>query len=390
MSKKILDKNRTLAKVASALLIVVIIICGAMVYRSNLPSPGQVHLDAGLKLIADNQAIPAVKELEDAVKLDPKLLQGWQLLGDIYLEGHRYASALAALDHVKSLSPTTPLVNEKIAKAEYTVGNTRDALAAADEELKTNPNSVIAHSVAADCLQSLGEGKPLLVHLRKLIEMNPTDVKAQARLARMLVKMKEYEEANPVIDKIIQLDPNYPESYGLRGEIIYDQEHSASGLIKAEEYFMQAHQRSPKAVPPMLFLGRVYTAQHRAPEAIKILLSAVILLPKRADLYFALAAAYDQAGKSSEAASARVTFEELRFALDTAQAKEKQLTSDPDNVDKLLEISLLYIKLDMLEKAENLLLQAHSIKKDDPRLEEAMKSLHKRAYEITATRKKTG
>ena len=121
-----------------------------------------------------------------------------------------------------------------------------------------------------------------------------------------------------------------------------------------------------------------------------MLRSAIILLPKRADLYFALAAAYDQVGKISEAAAARVTFEELRLAFDTAKAKEKQLTSDPDNVDKLLEISLLYIKLDMLEKAENLLLQAHSIQKDDPRLDEAMKSLHKRASEITTTRKKTG
>ena len=95
------EKRSNLPKIVIGLVIVAGIIWGIMTYRLAQVSPGQVHLESAIKLIQENQAVPAVKELEEAVKLDPKLVQGWQMLGDIYLEGQRFASALTALEHVK-------------------------------------------------------------------------------------------------------------------------------------------------------------------------------------------------------------------------------------------------------------------------------------------------
>ncbi len=62
------------------------------------------HLQAGIDADKPRQFEVAISEFRKVTELDPKLTAGFVNLGEVYMETHDYASAIAPLKHALELS----------------------------------------------------------------------------------------------------------------------------------------------------------------------------------------------------------------------------------------------------------------------------------------------
>jgi tetratricopeptide (TPR) repeat protein len=74
----------------------------------------------------------AIRANEEAVKLDPELLEAWQNLGQCYMEAGQFEKAIASLEKVLRLGPGIPDTRYLLGLAHFKLGNQSAALEQCD------------------------------------------------------------------------------------------------------------------------------------------------------------------------------------------------------------------------------------------------------------------
>ena len=86
------------------------------------------HLQAGIDADKQRQFEVAISEFRKVTELDPKLTAGFVNLGEVYMEVHDYASAIAPLKHVLELSPDLPAAHQLLGYALLAQGYAAEAI----------------------------------------------------------------------------------------------------------------------------------------------------------------------------------------------------------------------------------------------------------------------
>jgi tetratricopeptide (TPR) repeat protein len=74
----------------------------------------------------------AMRANEEAVKLNPELLEAWQNLGQCYMETGQFEQAIASLENVLQLGPGIPDTYYRLGLAQFKLGNKSAALEQCD------------------------------------------------------------------------------------------------------------------------------------------------------------------------------------------------------------------------------------------------------------------
>jgi S1-C subfamily serine protease/tetratricopeptide (TPR) repeat protein len=122
------------------------------------------HLDRAMKSIAERDYDGALAALDEALALDPAMIEAFRLRGVVYEEQGEYELALAAVDAALELRPASLALMERRAEVLARMGNTEEALAVTEAMLELRPdltrlynNRALYHAYAGDYEAALAE-----------------------------------------------------------------------------------------------------------------------------------------------------------------------------------------------------------------------------------------
>lgn len=173
-------------------------------------------------------------------------------------------------------------------------------------ELQSLPASVQSHGARAENLRTLNRHADAVGAWKAAIALSPDNPGLQKELVVSLYQARDYEACVVAADQLLKIAPGDPELLLLRADASLNQQDAAGAL----PFLERAIQLEPEMLPARASLGRALLHLNRATEAIPHLESALPYAPDGSVLY-QLSQAYQQAGRSQQAAQVLARYQEV-------------------------------------------------------------------------------
>ena len=145
---------------------------------------------------AEGRSDEARKIVKRALRLDPKSVRAWCVLGELEAERGRAKAALAAWLRVPELDRRAgPLVYPQLEATYAALSRTREFETCLRGLLASRPDDRGARLALARSLAARGDADPALAELGQLLERDPEDLEARATLGRILLAERRDAEA---------------------------------------------------------------------------------------------------------------------------------------------------------------------------------------------------
>ncbi len=262
---------------------------------------------------AQKQWEEAIRETQEATRLEPGYRLAWLALGDFYrLAGGHLDDALRAYQVMLDSDPRDREAFNRLLKAYQDAGDPAGARAALDRLLATTPGDAEAWNLRGQLAFDGGDYAAAVESYRQVVALNPSDAQAYYSLARALTETGDSEAAALALDQATTLAPRFWEAWMLCGQIAMSQE----DFVKAEQCLQQTISIHPDSATGHWWLGQAHGAQKQWEEAIRETQEATRLMPSYRFAWLALGDFYRLAGRPRE---------------DAIQAYRTMLALDPND-----------------------------------------------------------
>src|SRR6476620_7969335 len=160
-------------------------------------------LAEGNRLLDAGETERAIDLLQEAVKMDPDLAEGYFQLGIAY-------ALIEKRDAAKVAAEITPTPDPKQKKPrEYKTNSEKafeKAVAAYKKMIAANEDDDSAHFNLGRAYNKLNEDEDAAKSLKQAVKLKPDDTEYQTELGAILIKLAQYQEAIPPLKKAIELD----------------------------------------------------------------------------------------------------------------------------------------------------------------------------------------
>lgn len=263
----------------------------------------QAMIGPAALLLAVKQSDAGMAYLRLALKLDPRLDEGWVLLGDALDADGDDTAARDAYGHVRPDSPEYSTAEGRLALNLQTAGDKAAALKLAQATAAANPHDAQALLVLADVLRDDDRYDEAVAVLDRLIAETGGDSAANWRLyflrGASLERAGRWDRAQGDLEQALKLRPDDPEVLNYLGFAWADRgEH----LDRALALLQKATILDPKDGAIVDSLGWVHYRLGDYPQAVRELELAVSLDPADPEVNNHLGDAYWRAGRRLEAA----------------------------------------------------------------------------------------
>ena len=150
----------------------------------------------------------AIKNFEDAYKLDNKNYINMLELGDAYLDNNEGGKAMSKYESAAEVNKSLTLAWIKIGRLNVRARTYDDAIAAYNKAIALEPDYAIAHKELAESFflsKKYDKAKP---EFKRYIELNKDDADAKTKFLSFLFSIKEYEQTNTEALDMRKDDPN--------------------------------------------------------------------------------------------------------------------------------------------------------------------------------------
>jgi tetratricopeptide (TPR) repeat protein len=168
------------------------------------------HNDRGLDLFSKGKVENAMKEYQEAIRLDPKLAAAHNNLGTVYFATGRLEEALAAFGHACELDPEYGQAFFNLALTQIKLGHEKEANAALDEALH-------AYKSAGDTNLKAGRLKEAEEAFQGMLQIDPNYASALTGLAMVYNASRRYEEAAASAERALKQSPNSVDAHYAAG-----------------------------------------------------------------------------------------------------------------------------------------------------------------------------
>ena len=229
------------------------------------------HLQAGIDADKQHQFDVAIGEFRKVTELDPKLTAGFVNLGEVYMETHDYASAIAPLKHALELSPDLPAAHQLLGYALLAQGYPAEAI----------PHLERVKEQAALGIAQLETGQlpEAVTNLRAALKARPNDPDLLYYLGRASGMLSKQ-----TIDTLLSAYPDSARAHQAMGENYF----VLRRMPDAEKEYAQALRERPDTPGIHLELGLVYAGASQWPQAEQEFRAETKLQPGNAEAAFRL------------------------------------------------------------------------------------------------------
>lgn len=241
------------------------------------PEFGDAHYQAGLCAVKIEKFEEAVRHLEKAIELNPKIgVQAFQNLGAALLALGRHGDALKQARLALKLEPNAPENYELRGNIHIHMRQWDEALRDFQKALDLNPNSSHLHFCLGWAYENKEDSPKAIEEYKKSIQLNPESVEAYSNLGWLYVDQSKNDEALVVFEKAAELKPG---DIGLLNNLGW----AYTNLHKYEEAlseYRKALKLDPASAMIHNNIGIVYFHLNRLDEAGRELNRAIQLEPE--------------------------------------------------------------------------------------------------------------
>lgn len=265
------------------------------------PTDARVDYVRALLAVDRNEINTAIKNFQEALRKDNKLLGAWQDLGLTYIKLKRWAEAAETFAELVKRQPEAAEVAYFYALSLYNAGKVAEAEAETRRTLRLNAGMEEAHTLLGIILASRGNANTEAIDsLSQAVALDPKSFDAVFYLGRVQYAAKEYAGAAKSLRTAVALNPKHAEARFFLGTILETNGDTAAALKEYEELV----KLEPESVFGQLGLGALLIKQGKTEEAIVALQKATQLNPQNFEAHWALGRALMLSEKFAEAAEA--------------------------------------------------------------------------------------
>jgi tetratricopeptide (TPR) repeat protein len=178
----------------------------------------------------------ATTALERALRLDPKWVDCWLLLGNAHMMGSQIDQGMQAYQKAVSLEPTNVTSRKALAVALTVAHRNGEAIAAWQELLKLSPADTVASKSLPALLLGSGRYSEALVYLRNAEEEHGDVPEIQWQLGEAYLNTHDEEKAMEHFHKALELD----KSAAMLNSVAYSLAEAKRDLNDAQHYAEEA------------------------------------------------------------------------------------------------------------------------------------------------------
>jgi tetratricopeptide (TPR) repeat protein len=331
-SSQIQSKKR----LTPVLLGITLAVLGAVAVIVNLKyarDPARARIQRGIALMQANRPQDAVKEWEEAINLDPKRVEPYQLLAGAYLEASRPDLVIPLLENLRVLDPKSPHTLCQLAEAYAQSGEEKKTLEVARQAVTLEPNCARSHAILGIALGNQLETKSSIEALTKAHQLAPNDDKIAMSLAQVLLDSSDQTGAERLARLVIARNPNYPTAYYTLGRSYSRRTPTPENLREGIKAFEKATQLKPEWGDAFAELGRMRLALGDAKGAIEALEYIWKRNVRTEEAAYNLAAAYRKVGQIARAEQLTKEFKRLSDFATRYQALKKKIVVNPNDLE---------------------------------------------------------
>jgi len=232
----------------------------------ELENDARTHINLGEAYVKKGWTDLAIKEFEEAAKLDPNGAEAYNNLGAVYLEK----------------------------------GLTDQAITEFKRALELNLNIPMAHYNLGNAYRRKGLLDQAIAEYKRAIQLNPDLVEVQYNLGVSYFNKGLLDQAIAELTRTTELDPNYAMAHNSLG-LAFDRKGWTDKAIAA---YRRAIELNPNYADACNNLGVAYVEKGWLDQAIKEYKRAIELNPNLAEIYYNLGGAYEKKGLIDEAITA--------------------------------------------------------------------------------------
>jgi tetratricopeptide (TPR) repeat protein len=279
-------------------------------YREGLrrnPDSWMMHQNLGVLLVQSDRMEEAIPHFQRELELRPREAEAENNYGVALAKLGRHPEALARFERAVELKPKYAEAWLNVGIARRDLGRTAEAVAALEECIRLQPQAAEALFELGSIEAETGRMAPAMVRLEQALQIRPDYPAAAESLGRLLAATGRTADAIARFEQALQLAPT-PELYDGLGALL-----AATGqLPAAQQRFEQALALDPRRPGTRFNLGLVLAQSGRVAAAVREFEQAVALKPDYAEAFQALAQAYAETGRQTEARAAQARAAQLR------------------------------------------------------------------------------
>ncbi|MBO0725010.1 MAG: tetratricopeptide repeat protein [Blastocatellia bacterium] len=178
------------------------------------------HFAAGLQEYQRKDLNKALIAFRTATQCDPKLVQAYLAIADIYAERGNDSEALSALLQALEIEPKNVLALRAAANLYLKNDEHRKALPLLETLTSLTPQSAEVHADLAAAYATKGDHKEAEAEFRRALELRADYFPALAGLGNLLSRAGDDKAATPLLRKAAQLQPQSYEGHFLLGSTL--------------------------------------------------------------------------------------------------------------------------------------------------------------------------
>jgi tetratricopeptide (TPR) repeat protein len=295
--------------------------------RIYLRSLGDLSANGGQSEIAAR----AIEQYKEIYRLEPTDTESALWLARLYRLRNEHDKAEEVLRGILKGDPDDEPAIEQLTQLLLDEGKSPEAVGLLEGMTSHTPSPVLLDLLGDAYTQSRDLGKAEQAY-RRASELDPSELSHLRGLGQTLMAEEKYAEALPVYQKLIDLMPDDADNYLAISQVYREMQQ----LDRAEENLLKARQYAPGDVKIMYNEARLYEAQGRYEDAIRVLSDAITgvkgqsaVLPSRRR---SLAVLYQELGQlyrdRQSYQAAAYTYEELGHLGDEEDRRARMLLMD--------------------------------------------------------------
>lgn len=206
----------------------------------------------------------AENRLRRSLELDPFLLAGWRLLGEVLEMGERSSDATEAWRQGLERQPDSPDLHARLGLALARVGGGADARVHLEEAIRLSPTfRPDLHVALGGWLSEHGRFEEAQAVYDKVFEVDPANPAARNNRAIALYRKGSAKEALAMLEALVEEFPQYADAHNNLSAVAVERQDWAT----AERHARLALEINPRAPQALNNLGLALEQTERFPDA---------------------------------------------------------------------------------------------------------------------------
>ena len=229
----------------------------------------------------------AAKKVQQALAVDPGIIEAHSRLGNIYTKAGKHAEAAAAYQRALALDPAHLLSTYNLALAYRALGKTNEAIVGLERTQQLDPRSGRAHFQLGDIYMQRGEPAKALEVLTRGLALDVDRPPFLVKVGEAYLELKQLDAAEKALTEAVALRADVPRGrYNLA--LVAEQRGDASAARTAYEAEASTN---PKNYGAQFNLAKLLLKDGRLADATARFRAAVEARPEFAEGYLYLAKA---------------------------------------------------------------------------------------------------